>query len=424
MTPLDANGSKADTWYHATATHPGPFEQLNGSRSADVAIIGGGFTGLSAALALAEAGLDVTLIEARQIGFGASGRNGGQVGSGQRVDQMALEAQYGTDLALALWDIAEAAKAEVRRLIETHEIEAGWQDGIANVARKPKTMAYLTQYAEHLRGTYKYDAEILTRDEAAELVGSEDVHGGLLDPKAGHIHPLRFLYGLAKAANTSGVKIFENTRASSVAKGCISTPSGSVLAKNILIATNGYTGQLQTDVASRVLPINSFVGVTEPLEQSVLRRNIAVADDLFVVNYWRMVEGNRLLFGGGESYGIAFPRDIATKVRKPMIALYPALKDVRIDYAWGGTLAITTTRNPLFREVEPGVFTASGYSGHGIAMGTLGGRIAAEAILGDRTRFDQMARLDAPPVPGGRLVRRALIPLAMQFYAIRDRIGL
>ncbi|MEL7461564.1 MAG: FAD-binding oxidoreductase [Pseudomonadota bacterium] len=425
MTALAANPGAAHSWYDASA---GPYASLPGLRgtvTADVAIIGAGYTGLSAALALAQAGKHVVVAEAERIGWGASGRNGGQVGSGQRVDQVTLEHQMGADAARALWQIAQDAKAEVHRLMADHRIDADWRGGVAYVARRASGAEGLQAYALHLQNDYGYDdVTPLSRKAAQALTGSDDVHGGQLDRGAGHLHPVKFLHGLADAARAAGVVIHEGSRVARIKGKTLVTGAGALTADRVVIATNGYGAGLHRDVDRRVLPINSFIAVTEPLDAPPLTQGIAVADDRFVVNYWRMVDGNRLLFGGGESYALRYPRDIAARVRRPLAALYPALRDLRIDYAWGGTLGITPTRNPYFAECAPGVFTAGGYSGHGVALATLGGRILAEAILGERTRFDLMARLPVPPLPGGALARRTMVPLAMQFYAMRDRLGI
>ena len=424
MTPLHANGPVAGSWYEATADPLGPYPTLDGDTTADVAIVGAGFTGLSAALALAEAGVDVVVVEARKVGFGASGRNGGQVGSGQRHDQISLEAAQGQTAARALWELAEAAKREVRRLIAEHAMDADWRSGIASVARRDKGVAPLHAIADHIRRAYGYGAiEPLDRAAARALVGSDDVAGGVLDRGAGHIHPLRFVHGLARAATARGVRLHEATEVTGREGTALRTARGTLRARKVLLATNGYGGGLDASVAARVLPINSFVAVTEPLREPPIAGDVAVADDRFVVNYWRMVEGDRLLFGGGESYGLRFPRDIASKVRRPMTELYPALAGARIEHAWGGTLGITRSRHPHFARLDEGVWSAGGYSGHGVALATLGGRIAAEAMLGDPARFDMMAGLPVPPVHGGPLLRRALVPLAMHFYAARDRLG-
>ncbi|MDJ1007940.1 MAG: FAD-binding oxidoreductase [Paracoccaceae bacterium] len=424
MTPLHANGARAGSWYEATSEAPGPYPPLAGEATADVAIVGAGFTGLAAALALAEAGVDVAVLEAHRVGFGASGRNGGQVASGQRHDQISLEAEYGAANARALWDLGEAAKAEVRRLIAAHAPDAGWRDGIAYVARREKGVAPLQTLADHMPRTYGYGGiEALDRQAARALVGSEVVEGGIVDWGSGHIHPLRFAYGLARAAVAAGARIYEGTEVTGRAGTILRAKNGALHAQRLLLATNGYIGALEPSVAARVLPINSFVAVTEPLPERPFEQDIAVADDRFVVSYWRMVEGNRLLFGGGESYGLRFPAEIGAKVRRPLAELYPALKDVAFDYAWGGTLGITWSRHPMFARVDEGVWSAGGYSGQGVALATLGGRIAAEAIIGETARFDVMAGLSTPTVRGGPLVRRALVPLAMRFYAMRDRLG-
>ncbi|NNF72672.1 MAG: FAD-binding oxidoreductase [Rhodobacteraceae bacterium] len=426
----DRPGQYPQSWYAETATPLPPFDPLRGETRADVCVIGGGYTGLSAALALAEAGVDVVLVEAHRAGFGASGRNGGQVGSGQRLGQDALEKMVGQDAARALWQIGEDAKAELQRLITSHGIDCAFRPGVAHVLRKPADVDGMLAYAEHLSTIYGYDRiELLGRDSAREAVGSDVFAGGLIDWGAGHVHPLRLALGMARGAQAAGARIHEMTQVHRIEPGTtplVATDRGRVRAGHVIVAANGYIGGLQPDVAARVMPINNFIIATEPLgarADDILARDIAVADDKFVVNYWRKSEDGRLLFGGGESYGYRFPRDIAALVRKPMLSIYPQLRDVEITHAWGGTLAITMNRLPNFSRPAPGVWSASGYSGHGVALATLAGRILADALNGDTTRFDTMAALPSPRFPGGVGFRSPLLALAMTWYAMRDRLG-
>ena len=431
MNLLDANDAPLaypPSWYAETARVPDPRPPLDGDARCHVCIVGAGYTGLSAALTLARAGADVVVVEAQRAGFGASGRNGGQVGSGQRLDQITLEARLGTAHARALWEIAEGAKARVRALVEAHAPEARWTPGVVEVDRGARGVAHAHRVAEHLSRRYGYDAvEPLDREGVARLVGSERFAGGALDRGAAHIHPLRFALGLARAAEEAGSRLHEGTRALRIADGAraaVVTERGTVRADHVILAANGYLGGLNRRVGARVMPINNFIVATEPLGGAMpLARDVAVADGDFVVSYWRRSEDGRLLFGGGESYGYRFPADIAGIVRRPMLRIYPGLAGARITHAWGGTLAITRSRLPHLARVAPRVLSAGGYSGHGVSMAVIAGEILAEAILGRTGRFDAMAAIPSWPFPGGSRARPPLLALAMTWYALRDRVG-
>ncbi len=426
----DRPGHYPPSWYAATATPLAPFPTLAGAVRADVCIVGGGFTGLSAALHLAERGLSVVLLEAHRAGFGASGRNGGQVGSGQRLEQDALEAMAGRDHARQLWQLAEEAKQLVRDLIARHAMPVTFHEGIAHACWHPREVDHARAYAERLSRDYGYDRIApLDRAQMAALTGSEAFAGGDIDHGAGHIHPLNFALGLARAAAAAGARIFEQSEVTGLAPGRpnrVETAQGTVTADHVILACNGYLGRLYPEVAARVMPINNFIIATEPLGaagETILPGNPAVADTKFVVNYWRKSEDGRLLFGGGETYGYRFPADIPALVLKPMLKIYPQLRGVKVDYAWGGTLAITMSRMPCFFR-QGTILSASGYSGHGVALATLAGRLMSEAIAGQTGGFDLMARLPLPRFPGGPALRAPLLVLAMTWYALRDRLGI
>lgn len=425
----DRAGDYPPSWYAATRTEFPPLPTLAGEVRADVCVIGAGYTGLSAALHLAQRGYRVVVLEAHCVGFGASGRNGGQVGSGQRLDQEALEATVGRADARRMWDLAEEAKGMVRGLITEHDMPVRFHPGIAHACWTAGEAREAQAYAEKLRRDYDYDqVETLSRDQMAQLIPSGVFAGGEVDRGAGHVHPLNYAIGLARAALAAGAVIHERsevTRVDQGAKPVVHTAEGRVTCDHLILACNGYLGGLVPQVAARVMPINNFIVATEPLGEraaQVLAEPVAVADTKFVVNYWRLSEDNRLLFGGGESYGYRFP-DIIQTVRKPMLEIYPALRDVRIDHAWGGTLAITMTRNPCFLRVAPNILSASGYSGHGVALATLAGRLLAETVAGQAERFDLMATLPTPRFPGGAMLRWPILVLAMTWYSLRDRLG-
>ncbi|MGP3724087.1 NAD(P)/FAD-dependent oxidoreductase [Cereibacter sphaeroides] len=426
----DRPGEYPRSWYAETAAELAPFPALAGEVQADVCVVGGGYTGLSTALHLAERGYSVVLLEAHRMGFGASGRNGGQVGSGQRLEQEELEAMVGLEDARKLWELGEEAKALVRGLIARHDMPVTFQAGIAHACRKVSEVAHSHAYAEKLARDYGYDRiEPLDRDGIRRLIGSDAYVGGDIDRGAGHLHPLNFAIGLARACDAAGVRLHEQSLVTRIVHGAepaVETDRGRVRARWVVLGANGYLGGLEPSVAARVMPINNFILATEPLgarAADVLSEPVAVADTRFVVNYWRLSEDGRLLFGGGESYGYRFP-DIARTVRKPMLEVYPQLRDVAITHAWGGTLAITMNRMPCFARVAPNVLSASGYSGHGVAMATLAGRLMAEAVAGQAERFDLMAALPQPRFPGGAALRWPMLVLAMSWYAMRDRLGI
>ena len=425
----DTQGAFPRSWYAATAHERTPAPQLRGDSAADICVVGGGFTGLSAALHLAERGYSVALIEAHRVGFGASGRNGGQLGSGQRVEQTDLEKMVGEADALKLWELAENAKDLVKQLISKHNIDCDLKPGIAHATFSASETDHEHAYVEHLQSRYGYDQITALSEEALSAVcPSPRYKGGSLDMGAAHLHPLNYALGLARACEKAGVTFYENTHVHHIedgAKVTVRCDTGRVLADHVILAANGYLGGLNRRVAGRVMPINNFIAATEPLGEDavrVLTKDIAVADSKFVVNYFRLSSDNRLLFGGGESYGYKFP-DIDKTVRKPMIDIYPHLKDIRFDYTWGGTLAITMKRLPYLARLAPNILSASGYSGHGVGTATQAGKLMADAIAGEATGFDTMARIPNTPFPGGAALRTPLLTLAMTWYALRDRLG-
>ena len=420
-----------NSYYHASCNRSVELTPLDGSRRADVCIIGGGYTGLSSALHLAERGYDVVLLEARKPGWGASGRNGGQLCSGQRKDQDELSTLVGPDAARELWELSEAAKDLAKNLIAKHQIDCDLKPGIAHANHKPGYASGSREYVDFLRRTYDYDQiEYLERDEMAELVGSDSYHGGSLDMGAAHLHPLNYALGLADAAIAAGARLYESTVVESYQEGKpnrIVTNRGVVEADSIVLACNGYLGKLEKRVSGKIMPINNFVVATEPLSDEQLKvicpRDVAISDSRFVVNYYRLSADKRMLFGGGENYSQNFPADIASFVRKPMLQVYPQLADTRIDYAWGGTLAVTLNRMPHFGRLgQHNTYFAQGYSGQGVAMATLAGKIISDAIAGEAESFDLFGRIPTREFPGGDLLRWPGLVLGMSYYALRDRL--
>lgn len=425
----DRAGEYPGSHYAATRAAFDRLPPLQGAETADVCIIGAGYTGLSAALHLAEKGLSVIVLEAHRVGFGASGRNGGQVGSGQRQEQPWIERSMGRETARRLWNLSEDAKALVRDLVIRHDMPVTYHPGIIQACRTQSEVRETHRLAEMLARDYAYpEIEPLDEGGIRRLVGSARYVGGSIDRGAGHLHPLNLAIGIAWAAIRAGARIFEGSEVTAITPGprpLARTAAGEVRASHLVLAANGYLGRLSPRVAARVMPINNFMVATEPLGErarEVLAEPVAVADTDFMVNYWRLSEDGRLLFGGGESYGYRFP-DIIRTVRKPMLRIYPQLRDTRIDHAWGGTLAITVNRMPCFCRPAQNTLSASGYSGHGVALATLAGRLVAEAVAGDAAGFDLMAAIPSPRFPGGATLRWPLLVLAMTWFSMRDRLG-
>ena len=422
-----------DGSYYAATAHPiRRFPALGGETRTDVAVLGGGFTGLSAALHLAEAGKRVVLLEARRVGWGASGRNGGQIHTGHRRDQDYIEAAVGREAARRLWDMAEEAKALLKGLIVRHGIRCDLRAGLVHAAHKPAFVPEMRAYAEKLRREYDYDAIVpLDRDEVAEALGTGVYHGGWLDRDGGHLHPLNFALGLAEAADRAGVAIHEETRVTGYRREAggkvrVSTEGGSVVADYLLLCGDGYLQGVAPRVEAAILPINNYILATEPLpphlNARILPQEPAASDSRFVVNYWRKTADGRLLFGGGETYSRSMPHDIKGFVRRHMLKVYPDLADVRIDHGWGGAVSITVTRLPYLRPVEPNVLVASGYSGQGVLLAPFAGKLLAEAVCGTLDRFDAFAGLPVPRFPGGRLLRWPALVAGMSWFALRDRL--
>ncbi len=416
------------SWYEATVGDRPEYPVLDGDLKVDVAVIGGGFTGLSAAAHLAKAGVRVALIEQHRFGDGASGRNGGQLGTGQRGSLDEMEAAWGWTRAKALFDLAEEAKAHLLEFAETNGIEIDYQPGQLSVAHKQRYVDEYRKYADYMatRAGYR-QLTFMDAKETAERLGSTRYFGGTRDTGTGHIHPMKLVVGTARVAAAAGAQLFEKTASTGISstggKVRITTARGTITADKALLAVNAYGGDLEPISAAHVMPIGSFIGATVPLgtDSEVLPGGESVDDSRFVVRYFRKAKNGQLLFGGREIYNINDPQDIPDAIRRQIAEVYPQLRQVEITHSWGGFVGITVPRKPFVREVLPNVISAGGYSGHGVMLSNFIGKLYAETVAGNRDRLKLFEDLKIPSFPGGRRFRSPLLFLALSYYAMRDR---
>jgi len=420
--------SPGRSWYEASVGERPTYPSLDGDLHVNVVIIGGGFTGLSAAAHLAKSGVDIALIEAHRFGDGASGRNGGQLGTGQRAWAEELEAELGLTRAKALFDLAEDAKAHLLEFSAANGIEIDYMPGQMSVVHKRRYLKDYEAHAEIMATRFGYPhISFMDAAETQRRLGSSRYFGGTRDAGTGHIHPLKLVVGTARVAAAAGAKLFENTPATAISsrggKVTVRTEKGTISAEKCLIAVNAYGGTLEPISASHVMPIGSFIGATVPLgdDSAVLPGGESVDDSRFVVRYFRRSKDGRLLFGGREVYAVDDPADIPQQIRRQITEIYPALKDVEITHSWGGYVGITMPRKPFVREVMPNVISAGGYSGHGVMLSNFVGKLYAETIAGNRDRLKLFEDLKIPAFPGGRRFRAPLLFLALSWYALRDR---
>jgi gamma-glutamylputrescine oxidase len=420
------------TYYHSTATEPFPnAPQLTEPITADVCVIGGGYAGLSAALHLARRGASVVLLEASRIGDGASGRNGGQVHNGFRHDPAWFESRLGPDFARQIWALGIQAREHLDWLIRTYTIDAQYCPGLLHLCHKRRYVDETHAYVDDVMSRHpEAGLRFVDLEEARTLVHSDDYFGGYLDSQSGHLHALNLALGMARAASQHGARLYEHSAATRLVRipagWEVQTARAAVRAESVVIAGNGYLRNLQPVVEARVMPINNFVVTTERLgregAERLIRNRLAVSDSRFVVYYFRITPDDRLLFGGGETYSYEFPRDIAGMVRGHLLGVFPQLEHTRIEHAWGGTLAITSSRLPFVREIEPGLFNASGFSGQGIVVAPFAGKAIAEAIGGDRRAFDLLGQFPVRRFPGGKYLRWPILVAAMSWFALRDHV--
>lgn len=416
--------------YYAASSLPmqTAFPVLSGSLDVDVVVIGGGFTGLYTALRLARAGKKVVLLEASRVGWGASGRNGGQVILGFSCDMGPFEKALGLDGAREVWALTAQAAKDIRTLIADHAIDCDLRDGHLWTAVQERRVHILTDWQHEASTKWGYEAlQFVSRKELPAHVDSRRYPAGLLDTQGGHLHPLQYVLGLARIARNAGVHLFEQTQAlryDEDSEGVVvSTTQGRVRAAKLVLACNAYIDRLDARLRSRVLPVGTYMIATEPMgsdrARALIPSGVAVSDNQFVLDYFRLSSDHRLLFGGKCTYTGRTPANLTGSMRADMLRVFPQLADLAIDYTWGGHIDITMARTPDFGH-ERNVYWAQGFSGHGIVPTCVAGRVLAEAILGDDSHLRLFQTLHNRSFPGGEKLAALLQVAGMSYYRLRD----
>jgi gamma-glutamylputrescine oxidase len=417
-----------ESWYAAGAHQRTDYPDLRGDLRVDVCVLGAGITGLSTAIYLAERGYKVAVLEGRCVGWGASGRSGGQMIFGFASDQSKLVRLVGRQNARTIWECSLEGMNLLRQLVSRFNIDCDLVQGHIHAALKNRQAAALRAWQTELEQEYGYHSlTFLDRQQMQAKVASKRYVAGLSDSNSGHIHPLNYTLGLARAAAALGVRVFENSEVIDIGEGTlvrIKTAQGQIMADFLVLAGNAYLSRLVPGIESKIMPVGTYIGASQALGpercRALIADNAAVADINFVLDYFRCSSDHRLLFGGRVSYSTLPPSNLKETMRRRMVAVFPQLNDVTMEYAWGGYVAITVNRAPHFGRVGRNIYFAHGFSGHGIAAGGLAGQLMADAIQGTAEKFDVFCRIPHANFPGGRTFRTPALVLAMTWFRLRD----
>jgi len=429
-------GLTENSWYVASAPRTEQWAALNTDIDTDVCVIGGGLAGLSAALDLRARGYRVAVLEARELGWGASGRNGGQALVGLACDIEVIERQLGLDDARLVWNTTLEALDLIHERRSRHAIECDWQSGYLSVAVNARKTRELHAWCEQIAQRYGFaQMRPFGAAEVQDRIASPRFAGGAFDPVSGHLHPLKYTLGLASAAAQAGAALYEHTAAVRIERGAAPVvhtraadgSTGLVRCRHVLLAGNVYSEALVPEIASRIMPVGTYIVASAPVgaerARALIPSRAAVCDTNFVLDYFRFSHDDRMLFGGRVSYSTVTPMNLAESMRQRMCAVFPQLADVPVEYAWGGFVDITMNRAPDFGRIGDNLWYLQGFSGHGLALTGMAGRLAAQAIAGQSERFDVYARLRHHAFPGGRWLRTPALVLAMAWYRLRDLLG-
>ncbi|QNR96296.1 FAD-binding oxidoreductase [Stenotrophomonas sp. 169] len=427
--PLREDPTLPPSWYAASVAPRTPLPALDGDTHADVAILGAGYTGLSAALELASRGLKVVVLESCRIGWGASGRNGGQVLSGYGCEVDVLESLVGPDDARTLFDHSRQGVQLVRDRIAHHGIDCHWVAGHANVPITARQARTLHHDMERLTGHYDYPMQWWDQATLREQLDSPRYRGAMFDPLSGHLHPLAFAHGLADAALAAGATVHEQTPVLELQRHprpALRTATGTVHADHVLLAGNAWLEGIAPELERYIMPVGTYIGATPVLgaerARALIRNDMAVSDTGLVLDYFRLSHDHRVVFGGGASYSSRPPPGLAQVMQRRLWQVFPQLHGVPMEYLWGGYVDITTRRAPHWGRLTPDIYFAQGFSGHGVAAANLAGQVIAEAIAGQAGRLDVFERIPQRPFPGGRLLRTPLLVATMAFVKLRNLI--
>ena len=421
------------SFYRSSVEDLNSQDQLTSDIDVDICIIGGGLTGISSAINLSKKGYSVILCEARKIGWGASGRNGGQLGIGMRKDQFTIEKKLGLKHAKELWSLGLEAVEDVKNLIKENEIDCHLVNGVMSTACFEKDIDEYKFEIEHMAKNYDFEGyQFFNKEKIREEINSKMYLAGLLNSGSYHLNPLKLTLGLAKVAQKNKVKIFENTPIEKIREEGdrvqVMSKKGLIRANQVVVACNGYLDSILGSKKNKFMPINNYVVATEPLGEKrarqIIKNNYAVCDTRFIIDYYRFSEDWRMIFGGGETFTSNFVKNATSFVSKRMIKVFPQLQNVKIDYSWGGTLAITVNRLPHFGTLMNNkVSYAFGYSGHGLALSVLAGKLIGENIQGDHERFKFFSDINHMSIPLGSIFRRPIYSSAILYYKIRDYLN-
>ncbi|MFT3806500.1 NAD(P)/FAD-dependent oxidoreductase [Arenimonas sp.] len=417
----------ARTYYEASTDALPALPALQGGLHVDVCILGAGLTGLSAAIELARAGMKVVVLESARVGSGASGRSGGQAIFGFGCDQSKISSMIGHEDSRRLFDWSLEGMSLIHARCREFGIDCDWRDGHTHVPIKPRQVEELKAWQADLAENYGYRTQWWDRDTLRAQLASERYLGALYDPASGHLHPLKYTLGLARAAQSLGVRIFEASKVTKLQRGAkpvLRTEQGHVQCEFAVLAGNAYVHGIAPELDSRIMPVGTYIGATEPLGEARARQLIAngmaVADVNWALDYFRLSRDHRLLFGGRASYSTLPPPNLRSTMTRRMTRVFPQLAGLRFEYVWGGYVDISLNRAPHWGRLGNNIYFAQGFSGHGVAATGLAGRVIAEAIRGQSARLDAFARIPHLPFPGGRLLRTPMLVAAMAWYKLRD----
>jgi gamma-glutamylputrescine oxidase len=425
-----------NSYYAASANETPAYPTLEGEMTADVCVVGGGFAGLSSAIELADRGYKVVVLEANHIGFGASGRNGGQLIAGLACEQDVIEQALGLEAAKAVWGMTLEALALVRERVKRFDIDCDLTDGFLGVSVNAKKGKALRVWYEGMAKKYGFDKQTTWIEPAyiRDWIGSPRYFNGYYDQTGGHVHPLNYCLGLAKGAASLGVTIYQHSAVTSMQQGdtvTLTTDKGSVKAKFVVLAGNMYLPEvapkLAPQIGKRIMPVGTYIIGSEPIEPGLaaqlMPKNAAVCDTNFVLDYFRLSRDKRMIYGGRVSYSAMTPPNLTQKMQARMVETFPELQNTKVEYTWGGFVDITMNRAPDFGRVAPKVYYLQGFSGHGVALTGLAGKLVAEAISGQSERLDLFAKVKHYDFPGGTLLRTPALVLGMAWYQLKEKFG-